>query len=182
MRPRKKRSTSDGHSRQYGQARQRWRHANALKRRCNDTPWRRPDVHVRNLPLTKIQPPRGRPGLVRRDRLEHALGRALAEARLVLISAPAGFGKTALLTRQIGQQSIQDIQTDFATAQTTMKDATARQTQTKAALQSLVDQTEGVDPNQVASQLLALQNSLQASYQTTSMLSQLSLAKFLPVG
>jgi len=86
------------------------------------------------------------------------------------------------LTRQIGQQSIQDIQTDFATAQTTMKDATARQTQTQAALQNLVDQTEGINQNQVASQILALQNSLQASYQTTAMLSQLSLAKFLPVG
>ena len=85
------------------------------------------------------------------------------------------------LTRQIGQQSIQDIQTDFATAQTTMKDATARQTQTQAALQSLVDQTEGINQNQVASQILALQNSLQASYQTTAMLSQLSLTKFLPV-
>ena len=85
------------------------------------------------------------------------------------------------LTRQIGQQAIQDIQTDFATAQTTMKDATARQTQTQAAMQNLVDQTEGINQNQVASQILALQNSLQASYQTTAMLSQLSLAKFLPV-
>jgi hypothetical protein len=85
------------------------------------------------------------------------------------------------LTPQIGRQSIQDIQTDFATAQTTMKDATARQTQTQAALQSLVDQTEGINQNQVASEILALQTSLQASYQTTAMLSQLSLTKFLPV-
>lgn len=83
------------------------------------------------------------------------------------------------LTPGVGQQTIQDIQTDFATAQTTMQDATARQTQTKAALQNLVDQTEGIDQNQVASQLLALQNSLQASYQATSMLAQLSLTKFL---
>ena len=83
--------------------------------------------------------------------------------------------------RKSASRSIQDIQTDFATAQTTMKDATARQTQTQAALQSLVDQTEGINQNQVASQILALQNSLQASYQTTAMLSQLSLTKFLPV-
>ena len=88
----------------------------------------------------------------------------------------------ANLTPQLGQQSIQDIQTDFATAQSTMQDATARQTQTKAALQNLVSQTEGIDQNQVASELLALQNSLQASYQATSMLAQLSLTKFLPVG
>jgi len=86
------------------------------------------------------------------------------------------------LTPQLGQQSIQDIQTDFATAQTTMKDAQARQTQSQAALQSLVDQTEGINESQIASELLALQNSLSASYQTTAMLSQLSLTKFLPVG
>ena len=60
-----------------------------------------------------------------------------------------------------------------------MKDAQARQTQTKSALQSLVDQTEGITQADVASQILALQNSLQASYQTTSMLAQLSLTKFL---
>jgi flagellar hook-associated protein 3 FlgL len=88
---------------------------------------------------------------------------------------------TQNLTAQPGQQSIQDIQTDFATAQTTMKDATARQTQTQAMLQNIVDQAESVSPDQVASQILALQTALQASYQTTSMLSQLSLAKFLPM-
>ena len=85
------------------------------------------------------------------------------------------------LTPQLGQQTISDIQTDFATAQTTMKDAQARQTQTQTALQNLVSSTEGIDQNQVASQLLALQTSLQASYQTTAMLSQLSLTKFLPL-
>ncbi|MGJ5178060.1 flagellar protein [Bradyrhizobium oligotrophicum] len=85
----------------------------------------------------------------------------------------------AKLTPQLGQQSISDIQTDFANAQTTMKDATARQTQAKAAMQSLVDQTEGISQSEVASQILQLQTSLQASYQTTSMLSQLSLVKFL---
>ncbi|HEY7844901.1 MAG TPA: flagellar protein [Bradyrhizobium sp.] len=87
----------------------------------------------------------------------------------------------ANLTPQLGQQTIQDIQTDFATAQSTMKDATARQTQTQAALQDLVSSTEGINQNQVASEILSLQTSLQASYQTTAMLSQLSLTKFLPV-
>jgi flagellar hook-associated protein 3 FlgL len=85
----------------------------------------------------------------------------------------------ANLTPQVGQQTIQDIQTDFAAAQSAMKDATARQTQTKTALQNLVDQTEGISQDEVASQLLSLQNSLQASYQTTSMLAQLTLTKFL---
>jgi flagellin-like hook-associated protein FlgL len=85
----------------------------------------------------------------------------------------------ANLTPQTGQQTISDIQTDFAAAQNAMKDAQARQTQTKSALQSLVDQTEGISQDEVASQILALQNSLQASYQTTAMLAQLSLTKFL---
>jgi flagellar hook-associated protein 3 FlgL len=87
----------------------------------------------------------------------------------------------ANLTPQTGQQTIEEIQTDFANAQNTMKDATARQTQAKTALQNLITETEGIDQNQVASQILQLQTNLQASYQTTSMLSQLSLVKFLPV-
>jgi flagellar hook-associated protein 3 FlgL len=57
----------------------------------------------------------------------------------------------------------------------------ARQTQTQSALQNLVDQTEGINQNEVASEILSLQTSLQASYQTTAMLAQLSLTKFLPV-
>jgi flagellar hook-associated protein 3 FlgL len=85
----------------------------------------------------------------------------------------------ANMTSQVGQQTISDIQTDFAAAQNAMKDAQARQTQTKSALQNLVDQTEGISQDEVASQILSLQNSLQASYQTTSMLAQLTLTKFL---
>jgi len=85
----------------------------------------------------------------------------------------------ANLTPQPAQQTISDIQTDFANAQVTMKDTGARQTQAKAALQSMVDQTEGISQNEVAAQILQLQTNLQASYQTTSMLSQLSLVKYL---
>lgn len=87
----------------------------------------------------------------------------------------------ANLTPQAGQQTISDIQTDFATAQTTMKAAQARQTQTQTALQNLVSNTEGISQDQVASEILQLQNNLQASYQTTAMLSQLTLTKYLPV-
>ena len=85
------------------------------------------------------------------------------------------------LSTQPTQQSIQDIQTDLANAQTTMSTASSLQTQTQSALQDMVSQIETVSPDQVASQILALQTSLQASYQTTSMLSQLSLVKFLPI-
>lgn len=83
------------------------------------------------------------------------------------------------LLPQPGQQTIENIQADLAMAQSTMKDASARQTQAKATLQTIVDQAESASPDQVASQILALQNALQASYQTTSKLAQLSLVKFL---
>ena len=86
---------------------------------------------------------------------------------------------TQALTQQPGQQRIEDIQTDIAMAQNTMKDATTRQTQAKAQLQNIVDQAESASPDQVASEILALQNALQASYQVTSNLAQLSLVKFL---
>ncbi|QIO32890.1 flagellar protein [Bradyrhizobium sp. 1(2017)] len=86
---------------------------------------------------------------------------------------------TQALTQQPGQQRIEDIQTDIAMAQNTMQDASTRQTQAKAQLQSIIDQAESASPDQVASEILALQNALQASYQVTSNLAQLSLVKFL---
>jgi flagellar hook-associated protein 3 FlgL len=85
------------------------------------------------------------------------------------------------LSTQPGQQSISEIQTDLANVTTTIKATTALQTQTQATLQSLVSNIETVSPDEVATQILALQTSLQASYQTTSLLSQLSLVKFLPI-
>jgi hypothetical protein len=86
------------------------------------------------------------------------------------------------LTPQPGQQTISDIQTDFASAQTMMQAASARQTQTQTTLQNIVDQTETVSTEQVASQILALQATLSASYQTTSILSKLTLTDFLAPG
>jgi flagellar hook-associated protein 3 FlgL len=83
------------------------------------------------------------------------------------------------LLRQPGRQTILDIQSDLATAQLTMKDATSRQKTTRGMLQNIIEQTESVASDQVASQILALQTSLQASYQTTALLAQLSLTKFL---
>jgi flagellar hook-associated protein 3 FlgL len=86
------------------------------------------------------------------------------------------------LTPQPGQQSISDIQTDFASAQTIAKDASARQSQTQNILQNIVDQTETVSTQQVASEILALQTTLSASYQATSILAGLTLTKFLVPG
>ncbi|SHN82858.1 flagellar protein [Bradyrhizobium erythrophlei] len=86
------------------------------------------------------------------------------------------------LTSQPGQQTIADIQTDYAAAQTQMQAASARQSQTQTVLQNLVDSTETVSTDQVASEILQLQTTLSASYQTTSILAGLSLTKFLAPG
>ncbi len=88
----------------------------------------------------------------------------------------------SVLTPTGRQQSLADIATDLASAQVAMKDIAARQGQSQVMLQSLVDKTESISPDEVATELLALQTKLQASYQTTSMLSQMSLVKYLPVG
>jgi LuxR family transcriptional regulator, maltose regulon positive regulatory protein len=54
--------------------------------------------------VTKIQPPRPRPGaLLERPALEARLDAALQHSRLVLICAPAGFGKTSALARQLAR-------------------------------------------------------------------------------
>lgn len=52
--------------------------------------------------LTKIQPPSPRSGrLLPRPRLDQPLAQALAQQRLVLVSAPAGYGKSALMGHQL---------------------------------------------------------------------------------
>jgi LuxR family maltose regulon positive regulatory protein len=54
-----------------------------------------------SLARAKIQTPRFRSGLIEREDLEQHLGDALASRRLVLLVAPAGYGKTAALSRQL---------------------------------------------------------------------------------
>lgn len=78
-----------------------------------------------------------------------------------------------------GQQSIQDIQADFAGAQAAIKTAKDRQIQTGAVAQSMLDSIQGINDNEVAAKILAFQTALQASYQTTASLYQMSLVKFL---
>jgi hypothetical protein len=83
------------------------------------------------------------------------------------------------LAVQNGQQSIQDVQAEFAGAQTAIKASTDRQTQMKGMAQTMLDSIEGISTDEVATKILALQTSLQASYQTTATLYQTSLLKYL---
>src|SRR5262249_10846458 len=56
-------------------------------------------MFVDRLPLllTKLTPPPARPDCVRRERLFEQLDRSIAR-RLLLVSTPAGYGKTTLLS------------------------------------------------------------------------------------
>jgi hypothetical protein len=85
----------------------------------------------------------------------------------------------ASLAPQFGQQSIQDIQSEFAGAQSAMKAASDRQTLTTTMTQTMLDGVEGISNPEVIAKILALQTNLQASYQVTSMLYQTSLVKFI---
>jgi len=53
--------------------------------------------------VTKIQPPRPRAASVAREELESHLAAALQSQRVVLVCAPAGFGKTAVLARALAR-------------------------------------------------------------------------------
>jgi hypothetical protein len=86
---------------------------------------------------------------------------------------------SAGLSVQNGQQTIQDIQSDFAGTQTAMKAASDRQTLTKSMTETMLNDIEGVRDEEIAAKILALQTNLQASYQTTALLFQTSLVKYL---
>lgn len=83
------------------------------------------------------------------------------------------------LSQETGVQTIQNIEADLAGTQVAMNSAKERHTQTKAMLETMLDQIQGVSEEEVGSKILALQTSLQASYQTTAMLYQTSLVKYL---
>jgi hypothetical protein len=98
-----------------------------------------------------------------------------AQGRFSAMTERVGSG----LAGQNGQQSLQDIQAEFAFAQTTMTDAKSRQSERKMMLEDLLQGIEQAPQEEVAAQILALQTRLQASLQTTAMLYQLSITQYL---
>jgi flagellar hook-associated protein 3 FlgL len=78
-----------------------------------------------------------------------------------------------------GTQSIDDIEADLANAQTVVSNATTLNTQTQTNLQSMLQNIDGVNQNQVGEQILTLQNALSATLSVTARLSQVSLVNFL---
>jgi flagellar hook-associated protein 3 FlgL len=79
-----------------------------------------------------------------------------------------------------GQQKIPDIAAEIASAQTSFNAAKTRHQQTSAQLTDLLQNIEGVSQDDVGAKILSLQTSLQASLQTTALLSKMSLVNFLP--
>jgi len=85
----------------------------------------------------------------------------------------------ANLNGQSGQEKVSDIAGQLAGAQVALNNAKDRQDQTNTTLQNMLQGVEGADPNDVAAQILALQTSLQATLQTTALLLQTNLLKYL---
>jgi flagellar hook-associated protein 3 FlgL len=88
----------------------------------------------------------------------------------------------ANLAPQQNAQNITDIEADIANAQVTADSAQTANTQTKSTLADMLQQIEGVSTAQIGTQILSLQNSLQASLSTTVRLSSLSLVTYLGAG
>ncbi len=78
-----------------------------------------------------------------------------------------------------GSQTISDIQTELASAQSSLTAAKDRHQQTSATLSDFLQQIQGVSNEDVGVQILALQTRMQASMQTTALLFQTSLVNYL---
>jgi len=83
------------------------------------------------------------------------------------------------LDPQPGQQKIVDISADLATAHATLDAAKQRHAQTKAMLEDMLQHVEGISQEEVAAQLMAVNTRLQASLQTTALLSKTTLVNYL---
>ncbi|WP_127753475.1 hypothetical protein [Devosia sp. 1566] len=75
--------------------------------------------------------------------------------------------------------SVERITMDLAIARNAANNASKRHTDYKAQLENILSDVETVSKEDVAMEILALQTRLQASYQVTSMVSQLSLVNFV---
>ena len=93
------------------------------------------------------------------------------EAMAERVSDKLGFGGTT--------QKPAEIITEFGSAQTALSRAKERHESTKNYLTTTLSGIENVSTEEIATQILALQTRMQASYQVTAMLSKLSLTNYL---
>jgi flagellar hook-associated protein 3 FlgL len=78
-----------------------------------------------------------------------------------------------------GVNAIKDINIEFGQASSAINSASERQSAQRNLLQEALADVEDANIEEVAASILALQTRLQATYQTTSIISQLSLTNFL---
>ena len=100
---------------------------------------------------------------------------------------PNGQGQYAALKQRLNAalvgsastQKVSDLAGELAGAQIAVNNAKDRHDQTNLTLQNLLQSVEGATTEEVASQILAMQTSLQATLQTTAMLLRTSLINYL---
>jgi hypothetical protein len=98
-----------------------------------------------------------------------------------------GSGRYAALTQRVasnlsppaGAQTVADIEADIAGAQTAVKTTTSSHATTTTALQDMLQNLIGANPNDVGARILDLQTRLQASLQVTALLAKTSLVTLL---
>ncbi len=76
-------------------------------------------------------------------------------------------------------QTVADIHLEVGIAQATLKRADDRHKATKAFVEDVIGGVENVSKEEAAAKLLSMQTKMQAAYQTTSILSRLSLTDYL---
>lgn len=103
-------------------------------------------------------------------------GDATSEARF---TAMASRNASRLAENNNDSSSIAAITVELGLASASAGQVAERHTAYKAQLTNMLDEIETAVPEEVAMQILALKTRLEASYQTTSMLSQLSLVNYI---
>ena len=78
-----------------------------------------------------------------------------------------------------GAASLAGVSADLAAARQTIKQSAERRQTEETVARGLLDGVEGIVPEEVVATALTLQTRLQASYETTALLSQLSFAHYL---
>ena len=112
---------------------------------------------------------------------------AVASSLRFNASDPNGLARYQALTPRVvtglsmenGGQTVQSIQIEIAAANTAADSAKTRHGDRRAMLGALLTDIEGADDNEVAVHIMALKTNLQASYETSSMLSQLTILNYM---
>lgn len=86
---------------------------------------------------------------------------------------------SALLTGANGTQAVDQVTTDLANASVTLGNASDRTKATTAQVQDTLSSNTDADTTKVATELLAVQNQLQASYSVTAAIAKLSLTDYM---